>query len=74
MACCRDSFTYFLPYYYYYYYYCYYYYCYYYYYYFVCFLICSNVFFLQCLPIISLRFYVVFVRYVTTFIYTVLCL
>jgi hypothetical protein len=39
----------------------------------VCLLLCSNVFFLQCLPLISIWFYVVFVHNVITCIYTVLC-
>jgi hypothetical protein len=37
-------------------------------------LLCINVFLLQCLPLISLRFYIVFVHNVITCIYTVLCL
>jgi hypothetical protein len=41
---------------------------------FVCFLICINVFFFQCLPLITLWLYVVFLQYVTILIYTVLCL
>jgi hypothetical protein len=41
---------------------------------FVCLLLGINVFFLQCLPLIRLWFYVVFVHNVITCTYTVLCL
>jgi hypothetical protein len=41
---------------------------------FVCLLFCINVFFLQCLCVICLWLYVVFVHNVTTRIYPVLCL
>jgi hypothetical protein len=50
--------------------------CYYYYYYnlFVfCLRLCINMYFLQCLPVIYLSFYVALLHNVITYIYTVLC-
>jgi hypothetical protein len=40
----------------------------------VCLIIGINMFLLQCVPLVSLWFYVVFVHIVITCIYTVLCL